>query len=288
MSPDVFDIAPHEPRLDGFVSSRAGEPREDLSGFAREQPYRTRGLILSQEAVEVLSSLTGRGRLGRFELRGHREAVAELAAAGLLTEEGQVTPVGGEHLRPWNHPVATLSLTAGNAALSSGMQAWLGEGLALVSAGPSVPAPDGKVRPGTTELDLMAVSALAYRIASWAGIAPAWSVQQDSLELDAGLFAARLQSADVPAPAGLDPSAVRLWEQEWYGWNIQHLESGTACNWLNAGAAGHYRAAPGAGGRVVLQAEPSSAVWDTVVRLIHAAVTGAEPGPGTGARFQAK
>lgn len=288
MSSNVFDIAPHEPRLDDFVSALAGEPREDLSGFGREQPYRTRGLVLSQEAVEVLSSLTGRGRLGRFELRGHRDAVAELAAAGLLTEDGQVTPVGGEYLRPWNHPVATLSLTAEKAAHPSGLQAWLGGGLALVSAGPSVPAPDGRVLPGTTELDLVALSALAYRIASWAGIAPAWSVVHESLDLDAGLFAARLQSAAVPAPAGLDPAGVRLWEQEWYGWNIQHLESGTAYNWVNAGPAGHYRAAPGAEGRVVLQAEPSSAVWDHVVRLIHAAVTGVEPDPGVDARFQAK
>ncbi|MCC9176277.1 hypothetical protein [Arthrobacter sp. zg-Y750] len=264
-----------DPRPDVFASQQRETYLEDLSRVAAEQPYRPEGRLLTEAAADLLLSLCGRKKLGRFDLAGNRSAAAELVEAGLLTAEGHVTEKGAACLYPLTDPVARLSLTARRGNEETAADVWIGEGLALLVAGPSFfgPSSEPAYGPGEREVRILPPALLPLVLASWAGVAPAWAMRHDPLVVSEGVFHARVASSSVPAP-NAGEAEHRLWAAQWTSWDITHIEANAGFRWLHAGEAGHYSVIPADGG-IRLDAQPSSLVWDAIARTVHTAATGA-------------
>lgn len=266
-------VAGEKPGPDLFASEQRGTPVEDLSGIAAEQPYEVAGHLLSGPAVELFQSLAGRSGLGRFDLAGHQGAVGELSAAGLVTPQGQVTEAGQLFLRPLARTDGSLAVSARRGGTTTDLQVWIGDGLAMLSAGPSF-FDRARTQEGERELLLTSSADAARVLASWAGIGPAWPIQHCPLVIDPGTFESRVDSNAVPAPHGTE-AVNRLWQAPWTEWSITHIEANAGFRWLNAGPAGHYSVIPADGG-TRLDAQPSSLVWDAIARVVHTAATGVE------------
>jgi hypothetical protein len=271
-------VAPREPRHDEFASARAGYDLEDLSRISPAQPYRSNGPVLRTSTVRFFESIADTGKAGRFETGRSRDEIAELAAAGYATANGRLTESGAAFATPWREYAFGLSLAARREGLQTGMQVWVGGGLALLATGPAPLAADRTdVGPDRLQLDLVSVAQLPMAIASWCGLGPAWTLHGNVTSCEAERFYARLGSSTEPAPAGSDDATKRMWAEPWLAWNIRKSGPGAGHSWLNAGAAGHYRVGNGSDGSITLLPEPSAAVWDSLVRFIHAAVELPQP-----------
>ncbi|MCC3267329.1 hypothetical protein [Arthrobacter gengyunqii] len=279
--PDIDRIAPQEPRLDEDASRWAGAELEDLGSIAAAQSYRERGTLLPIPALELLDTLLTRDRLGRFQRRD--PSVATLRAAGLLTAEATLTPAGNEFLMPVRKLDASFQVQACNAAGGSVLQAWIGGGLAKITAEPSLfPAARTAAAafgPDDLSTGILPATMVPGRIADWVGLSPGWSIPHEPVALSMDQYEARLKSGQTPAPQNMDQAAGRMWRQPWTEWQILDERTGGCFGWVNAGAAGQYRLFPGEedqdqGHSVRLEPMSPAVVWDILVRFIHASVEG--------------
>ena len=266
-----------EPRLDPAASLLLQTPAEDLKPLRAEQHHRVSGQAIGPESLSLLLSMTNRDALGRFDAAGAGEPAAQLQALGLL-DGRRLTPSGQEFVEPLRGLQAQFTVSAVGPDGSTGMDAWLGAGSALVAAGPSASELQSTVIPsGSCELLCIDAAALPAFLAKWLPLVPAWTVGQHPLRLSGDLFEHRLSGgSDVEAPEGLGEAEARMWAQPWVGWNIEHVHSGRKLGWVTAGDAGPFLAtADPRNGGVTLDPEPASAVWDALVDFILAAAQGA-------------
>jgi len=266
-----------EPRLDQAASRLLQTAAEDLAPLQAEQLHRVSGQIIGPESLSLLLSMANRDALGRFDAAGAREPVAELQAQGIL-DGRRLAPAGRELVQPLRGLQAQFTVSAVGPHGSTGMDAWLGGGSALVAAGPAAPALQSTAIPsGSCELLNIDAAALPVFLAKWLPLVPAWTVGQYPLRLSGDLFDRRLNAgAAVEAPEGLGEAEARMWAQPWVGWNVEHVHSGRKLGWVTAGDAGPFLAtADPRNGGVALEPEPVSAVWDTLVNFILAAAQGA-------------
>ena len=277
--PDIGRIAPQEPRLDDDACRWAGAELEDLSSIAAAQPYREAGKLLPIPALELLDTLLGRDRLGRFQRKD--PSAATLQAAGLLTDGAGLTPEGERFLWPVRNLDASFRVIAVNAARGSVLQAWIGGGLARITAELSLfaAAPAPAYGPDDLSAAVVPANMVPGRIAGWAGLSPGWSLPHEPVVLSMDSYEARLKSGRTPAPPHLDQAAGRMWRQPWTEWQILDEGTGGRFGWVNAGSAGQYRLFVGRGDRtetdaVLLEPMSPAVAWDILVRFIHASVEG--------------
>lgn len=271
----IGSVAPKEPRLDELASAAAGEAREDLAAIQTAQPYRCQGPVLTSAALHLLMALADGGRVGRFASAADKAALAELVQAGLAENNGRLTDAGETITTPWRTPGAGFILAARHGELSTGIQVWTGDGLAILSAGPNPYQPEqSAIAPGKQQLDLVDAAQLPMLLASWCALAPAWSLPDSGLTIPGPVFEARMASAAEPVPAGVGDGVRRMWEQPWTGWNLRYPGAPASQSWLNAGAAGHYAVQADEAGAVTLTPSSSAVVWDGLVRFIHGTLNG--------------
>lgn len=278
---DIGRIAPQEPRLDADASRCAGAELEDLGSIAAAQPCREAGRLLPIPALELLDTLLVRDRLGRFERKG--PSVATLQAAGLLTADARLTPEGEQFLRPVRNLDASFRVMATNSAGGSVLQAWIGGGLAKITAEPSLfsasPAVAAAYGPDDLSAVVLPANMVPGRIAGWAGLSPGWSLPHAPVVLSKDRYEARLKSGRGPAPLHPDQAAGRMWRQPWTEWQVLDERTGGRFGWVNAGSAGQYRLFFGTEDRtetdaVLLEPMSPGIAWDILVRFIHASVEG--------------
>ena len=266
-----------EPRLDAAASRLLQTAAEDLAPLQAEQSHRENGRIIGPESLSLLLSMANRDALGRFDAAGAGESAGQLRALGLL-EGRRLTLAGKEFVQPLAGLQAQFTVSAVGPDGATGMDAWLGGGSALVAAGPAASALKSSGIPsGSCELHCIDAAALPVFLAKWLSLVPAWTVGQHPLRLSGDLFERRLNAgSDVEYPEGLGEAEARMWVQPWVGWNVEHVHSGRKLGWVTAGQAGPFLAtADPRNGDVVLEPEPASAVWDTLVDFILAAAQGA-------------
>ncbi|MCC9192694.1 hypothetical protein LOC59_03365 [Arthrobacter sp. zg-Y916] len=272
---DAIDtFAPTEPRLDETASRLAGEDREDLGALAAAQPCQEPALLLRIPALELMDSLADRNRLGMFQRKGPE--FTALREAGFLAADGSLTPAGTDYGAPLRTPVAAFQVTAADERGGAVLQAWIGGGCGRVTAEPSrFSRPSARV-PGPDDLSVQVLQANAVpkAIADWLGFSPAWSIAHEPVVLARDQYEAKVKSARARAPIGLSEAARRMWQQPWTEWEILDERTGGWFGFVNAGTAGQYRLGRGDGGSVILEPVSSAAVWDTLVRFIHASVEG--------------
>lgn len=264
-----------EPRLDETASRLLQTPAEDLAPLRAEQSYCPSGRIAGPESLSLLLSMANRDALGRFDAAGAKEAVAELQAQGIL-DGRRLARAGQDMVSPLRGLQAQFTVSAVGPEGSTGLDAWLGSGAALVAAGPA-PEQSTALPRGSCELLVIDAAALPMFLAKWLPVVPAWTLGQYPLRLSGDLFDRRLNGgAAVEPPDGLGEAEERMWAQPWVGWNVEHVPSGKRLGWVTAGDAGPFLAtADPRSGEVVLEPEPVSAVWDALVDFILAAAQGA-------------
>lgn len=273
-----FDLVTRsDPMPDYFASEQRRTVVEDLSRISAEQPYVPAGMVLPAAAVELFQTLGHREKLGRFDLAGQQEAVRELVRSDLLRESGQATVKGKDYLTPFVDPEARLTLTARRGSEVRNAEVWMASGRALLLADPSFYGAGDVIG---REIRLMRDAHLPLALAAWAGVAPAWPLRHAPLVIDEARFDARVASESAPLPPGSDEAVGRLWNAPWSSWSITHVEAYAGFRWLHAAEAGHYSVIPVDGG-MRLDAQPSSLVWDAIVRTVHTAATGAQLDLGT-------
>lgn len=266
-----------EPRFDSTASRLLQTAAEDLGPLRTEQEHHASGQVIGPESLSLLLSMANRDALGRFDAAGAREPIAQLKDLGLL-DGRRLTPEGKKFVQPLRGLQAQFTVSAVGPDGSTGMDAWLGAGAALVAAGPAASALQTTVIPyGSCELLSIDAAALPVFLAKWLPLVPAWTVGQYPLRLAGDLFERRLnEGSAVEPPEGLGEAEARMWAQPWVGWNVEHVHSGRRLGWVTAGQAGPFLATADPGnGDVVLEPEPVSAVWDTLVNFILAAAQGA-------------
>lgn len=269
-------VAAGEPRLDEAASLALRTPVEDLSPLRGAQPYRARGRVLGPESLSLLLSMANRDALGRFDAAGAKEAVAELRVREIL-DGRRLTPAGQELTRPLRALRAQFTVSSVRPEGSTGLDMWLGGGAALIAAGPAPSAAETPPIPaGSCEVLAADAAAVPMFLAKWLPLVPAWSLGQHPLRLSGDLFNRRLTAGPgVEPPEGLGEAELRMWAQPWMGWNVEHVHSGRRLGWVFAGDAGPFLAvADPHSGEVVLEPEPVSGVWDTLVGFILAAGEG--------------
>ncbi|WP_026818825.1 hypothetical protein [Arthrobacter castelli] len=253
-------IPDREPRMDTYATERVGKPREDLSGLAVRQPYRSAGPWLSPDALELLGMLgpravvgvspdgselvTKRGGLGMFEKGGNAAALEELKRSELANDDGKLTSAGLLCTQPLRETLGAWRITARLGGRQSLLQLWTGaDGDALVLAGPSghehvMADPAQGQFSGHAQMDYIRAGEAAGVVTSWLGIGPSWFHQEPPFALESHVYDARLQDRMAPPPAPA-PGPAELWEHPWLGWQVEG-EDGASVTFINAGSAGQY------------------------------------------------
>lgn len=279
-------IPDREPRLDALASERAGAPREELSGLAIRQPYRSAGPWLSPDALAMLGLLGPRavvavsadgtglvgthGGLGAFEKRGTSAALEELFSADLATASGKLTSTGLLCTGPLRETASAWRVMTRFGGRESLLQLWIGTaGDALVLAGPSAHQQilaDSAQGPfgGHSQIDYIAAGEAAGVVSSWLGIGPSWFSREPAFGIDRQLYDARL-AGDRASPR-TPPGPPELWEHQWLAWQIED-QGGHSSTFLNAGPAGHFLVQAEAGA-AVLERVPARNVYRQLAMLL--------------------
>lgn len=267
-------IPDREPRMDPYATERVGNPREDLSGLAVRQPYRSAGPWLSPDALELLDMLgsravvgvsadgskllTKRGGLGMFEKGGNAAALQELKQSDLANDDGKLTSEGLLCTQPLRQSLGAWRITTRLGGRQSLLQLWTGAGGdALVLAGPSghqqvMADPAQGQFSEHAQMDYIRAGEAAAVVTSWLGIGPSWFHQEPPFALEPHVYEARLQDRIAPRPSPA-PGPAELWEHPWLGWQAEG-EDGASVTFINAGSAGQY----------LVQAEDGKAVFERV------------------------
>ncbi|MDN5812033.1 MAG: hypothetical protein L0H40_03215 [Micrococcaceae bacterium] len=289
-------IPDREPRLDATATSRSGVPREELSGLAIRQPYRSVGPWLSLDAQRLVGLLGPRskagiaddgdslislsGGLGAFERRGQQEAIGELVSAELATQEGKLSSGGLVCTTPLRQNASSWRITTQLRGRTSVLQLWFGTNeRVLLLAGPSAHQqlqadPELAAFSSHAQLDYIAADETAAVVTSWLGLGPSW-FRQESVSISRIVYDQRAlaNDTDIARPDGVTPE---LWESPWLVWQIEQ-QGGQPSTFVNASAAGHYQVRADSG-RALLERVPARNVYRHLVKLFSMDQTGLNVG----------
>jgi hypothetical protein len=259
------------PRLDAYLES-IGEPLEDLSRIAADQPYESLGPLLPRQALEILA---GAGR------KDNNLGLKELVDAELATDDGKLTEQGELVKQILTKPIAQIRLESsrGRATLTFEAYVYGGQAVLLASASPAslVEVPHGEdilTASALVRLDFVPAEYIPIAIAAWTGIAPAWSLGTSPEEIDEELLVHRADDPAVPPPTDADEHLKYVWSQPWFLWTLSGsgLDSGLVM--INAGRAGHFALTQGEEeGKARFTAYPSTYLWQKLVALVDQSIT---------------
>ena len=259
------------PRLDPYMLS-IGEPLEDLSKIAAAQPFRSQGPSLPRDDLDVLT----RAARARWRSVGATPALAE---AGLMDDTG-VTSDGQTVVSLLTGATGRVRVESGRGRAPLTLDVYLRDGLALTLATSSpaalADAPHGDdllAVASTVGLDILDTAAVPAHIASWVGLAPAWSLATAPTEIREDLVLARVDDPGTPPPAGADAHLRHVWEQPWYMWTLRASGSEHGLLMVQAGAAGCFVVRSSRTPEsVTFGAAVSAEVWLRIVGAVAGAV----------------
>ncbi|HEY4614826.1 MAG TPA: hypothetical protein VIG75_05135 [Citricoccus sp.] len=257
--------------LDEVASAAVGQPCERLDSVRATGQYRSRGPVLSGEALELLVSLAHGHRPGR--LGGTPPALKELQEAGLLdgrrpTEESELI------LQLLASPSAQVTVRAHRGTAATDFQAWFDGSYAVVVAGPPSAYLDHDdvaqvALTGHRQLDVITTEALPTSLFAWAAAGPAWVVPLEREEVPREHLEAHW-TGPAPAPsAGCVDTAV--WAEPWFIWTLEAVSNRGTLDQVvrvTAGDRGTYRLADGADGGVALLPETPQAVFEHLLGTV--------------------
>jgi len=262
------------PRLDPYLAT-LGEDVEDLSRIGVAQPFRSSGPTLSRADLDVLT------RAADARLRRVAPTPA-LVEAGLMKDGGGLTDDGRFVTTVLTSPQGRLRVESGRgrAPLTLDVSVRGGVALALATASPaSLPtAPRGEQildAAAAVTLDVVDLAGVPALVASWVGLAPAWSLATSPEELPEQTVLARVDDPETSPPPGADAHLRHVWSQPWFLWTLGTSGGPTGLTMINAGPSGHLAlTSTGTEGHVGLRAVPSAVVWSALVRTTGQLATG--------------
>lgn len=272
---DVPDDNPSaSPRIDPGASDRIGATLEALDGVVLAQPRPVGRWMLSDEALQHLWSLRGRGIISRGKRRSP-EGV-ELAEAGLTGALGALVGDGQRIANLLERPGYRYGAAADHAGRSVEWSMWLGGDTALVRArGNVADLVDDRLRDDTiAQYDVVPAGRAVGHLLTWARVSPAWAIaSDDELVLPAQVVDARIASVGMPDGAAPISGFVadRLWRQPiWIRLRVWGDRTPYGLDVIAAGAAGWFRRDVLDDGRVRLEPMPSGSVLRSVLAVFSA------------------
>ena len=206
------------PRPDPYLAT-LGEPYEDISAIASAQLFTSAGPTMHSGAVETLAEAGhgGPSRIGgalrRITRTSTRDVrLAELVAADLMTPSGELTDSGRGIAEALARPTGHLRVESARGRTPLALDAYERDGHTVIVATAS-PAALGEEPRGeqiletatTITLDWIDVSYLPVTIASWVGLAPAWSLATEPELLPRGAHPATRGRPGDATTAGRRP-----------------------------------------------------------------------------------
>jgi len=268
---DAPDDETARPRIDAVASARVGSELEALDGIVAAQPRPVGRWLLSDEAVQDLFTLRGRGIVSRARRRstpGRALAEAGLTnALGALADDGQRIAA---FLERADHRYGAVADHGGR---SVDWSMWLLGTEALVRArGTVADLVDGRLRDEpVAQYDIVPAGRAVGHLLTWARVSPAWALSSDEdLVLPTSVLDDRVARPGVPdgAPPFTGLVGDRLWQEPtWFrlrGWG-DRTPSGVDV--VAAGAAGWFRRDGAGDDRVALEPTPSGSVVRGILRV---------------------
>ncbi|MBO3085132.1 hypothetical protein [Cellulomonas fengjieae] len=261
------------PRLDPYLLS-IGEELEDLSRIGARQPYRPSGPSLPREDLEVLA------RAATARLR-KVTATPTLTEAGLM-EGTELTSDGRMVAGLLTQAEARMRVESGRGRAPLTLDVYLGGGLGLAVATASPASiedtPHGEAileAAGSVALDLVDSSGIPALVASWVGLAPAWSLATAPETILEETVLTRVDEPETPPPPGADAHLQYVWSQPWFLWTLRSSGSPDGLAVVHAGAAGHFLLmSADEPGHVGFQCIPAAQLWAHLVEQTAVAVRG--------------
>jgi hypothetical protein len=235
------------PALDIAASARVGLDLESLARVPLHQPRPRSRWALTDEALQHLWSVRGRGLVGK----GGRSSDAgrEVREAGLTNAFGAPTPEALTVTRCLGEPLATFGAEARHAGRTITWGYWARAETGVVQFRSSVPellaGPEVDER---AHLDLVPLDRAIGSLLAWTGLSPAWAVGGDvPLVLPAEVVDDRIDHPGPrsgPAPVD-DWAGHRLWERpSWTQLSGWSATTGNGFRVVVAGDAGAFRRQP--------------------------------------------
>lgn len=271
-----------EPALDPW-GLEIGERLEDLSDIVPAQPYLSTGPYLGIAARELLVTLAGRRRLGWLDRRRNPAGVQDLVDAGTITPRGRLTTEGTHLVDPLKDLAASVVVDAWYGGHSTALRVHLGDGSAVVSAGPSsLELRSRDADPSAKELttgqedrarvEVVDNEAVPEVIARWMGLRPAWSAALHPEQFPAATLEARIADASTPPPAEADDLFLRAWREPWVVLTLDIDPGDFRLVLVNAGTAGFHTSGTTDSGQAELRPVPSAQMWAVLVDQIGVAL----------------
>lgn len=257
-----------EPCRDEFMAT-VGHDVERVSRIGTAQPFTSQGPVVSEEGVQFLLDHRSAKKLGKFQLLRIGKLRAELVDAGFMDPRGQLTDRFRFHALALEQSPHLIQIEAHYGAIDTSLTVWMGWDQALIAAGPSysqivLGSEEDAIDLEKVRLDVVDPAQLPGVIASWTGLAPAWTVQMSPDRIDMETFGQRMEGS-APVPDASDELLARLWAEPWFAWRLTAEATHLARAWLNAGAAGYYAMGVESDG-MVLSAVPSVVVWQALLQ----------------------
>ena len=266
------------PRQDAFLAG-LGERLEDLSGVSGAQPWNPSGPRLTRRALALWQG-AGRTRVRTESLaHGDRTRWDALCEAGLAAPDGSVTRFGAELGDLLSSHDLQVRVEATDGHLAHSFVAYCRGDRAVVLA---TEAPGGRDRdavPSVREvadvasaltLDVVHRSWLPVALASWIGLAPAWSLATLPAEVPQELLQRRMDDPTVPPPADANAHLREVWSQPWVIWTMTTNPAQGGAAMIRAGARGMFGLERDPqGGPTRLYAVPAAAAWLGLVKVVE-------------------
>lgn len=110
-------------------------------------------------------------------------------------------------------------------------------------------------------------------MASWTGIAPAWSLATSPELIDEELLIHRADDDAVPPPADADAHLKYVWSQPWFLWTLSGTGLDSGLVMINAGRAYHFAITQGEDKKVRFSPYPAMYLWQKLVALTEQSIT---------------
>ncbi|WP_405055894.1 hypothetical protein OG474_24500 [Kribbella sp. NBC_01505] len=257
------------PRLDPYMQG-IGEEVEDLSRISASQPYESLGPVLPRQALNILVERSRKVTIG----------LKELLEAGLATDKGKLTEQGQLVKTILTKPAAQIRIESSRGRATLTFEAYIANGQAvlLASASPaSLPeVPHGEdilTASAFVRLDFVPAGYVPIAIASWVGIAPAWSLATNPEQIEQDLLIQRADDDAIPPPADADAHLKYVWSQPWFLWTLAGSNLNSGLVMISAGRAGHFALARGEGTKARFMSYPSMLLWRKLVALVEQSLT---------------